>query len=116
MKYERAKHKLETKINDIKYELLSEVQQNTQKLDELNEFSNQSRHLEESLNQTQKNWGDDISGGSLFEPEEKAKLVDIVSIQSREIEALREEIRVLSLKGGHILPPAQPPNMLAGSL
>ena len=51
----------------------------------------------------------------MFEPEERAKLVDIVSIQSHEIEALREEIRVLSLKGGHILPPAQPPNMLAGS-
>ena len=33
-------------------------------------------------------------GGSLFEPEERAKLVDIVSIQSHEIEALREEIRV----------------------
>ena len=59
--------------------------------------------------------GDDIFGGSQFEPEEKVKLVDIVNIQSREIEALREEIRVLSLKGGHILPPAQPPNMLAGS-
>ena len=51
----------------------------------------------------------------MFEPEERAKLVDIVSVQSHKIEALREELRVLSLKEGHILPPAQPPNMLAGS-
>ena len=53
--------------------------------------------------------------GTCFEPEERAKLVDIVSVQSHKIEALREELRVLSLKEGHILPPAQPPNMLAGS-
>ena len=34
--------------------LLSEVQQITEKLDEFHKLSNQSRHLEESLNETQK--------------------------------------------------------------
>lgn len=37
--------------------LLSEVQQITEKLDEFHKLSNQSRHLEESLNQTQKKLG-----------------------------------------------------------
>lgn len=55
----------------------------------------------------------DISSGSVFDPEEKARLLDIVKIQSREIEALQEEIKILSHKGGHILPPTQPPHALS---
>ena len=52
----------------------------------------------------------DVGGKeSLFEPEEKAHLIQIVQLQSNEIENLRQEIRILSQKGGSVLPPAQPP-------
>ena len=54
-------------------------------------------------------------GSSAFEPEEKARLLQIVQIQNQEIHALREEIRVLSLKGGKLLPPPQAPGTMAGS-
>ena len=37
-----------------------------------------------------------------------------MKIQSREINALQEEIKLLSHKGGHILPPSQPPHALTG--
>lgn len=58
----------------------------------------------------------DVCGkGSLFEPEEKAHLMQIVQLQSSEIENLRREIQVLSQKGGSVLPPAQPPGATAAA-
>lgn len=48
-------------------------------------------------------------GESHLDEEEKQRLMQIVQIQSSEIEALRQEIRVLLCKGGNILPPSQPP-------
>ncbi len=41
--------------------------------------------------------------------EERERLLALVRIQVREIEAIREEIQVLQLKGGRIAPPPQPP-------
>ena len=35
--------------------------------------------------------------------------MQIVQLQGSEIENLRHEIRILSQKGGSVLPPAQPP-------
>ena len=55
---------------------------------------------------------DDNLTGGLYDKEEKRRLGDIVDIQSREIQALQEEIKILSHKGGHILPPTQPPHSL----
>ena len=40
---------------------------------------------------------------------ERKRLVQLVQLQAQEIEALKDEILLLSRKGGHILPPAQPP-------
>lgn len=48
-------------------------------------------------------------GESHLDEEEKQRLVQIVRIQASEIDALRQEIQVLLRKGGHILPPSQPP-------
>lgn len=41
--------------------------------------------------------------------EEYQKLLEIVRLQSLDIENLRGEIELLQKKGGHILPPTQPP-------
>ncbi len=41
--------------------------------------------------------------------EEHQKLLEIVKLQLLDIESVREEIQLLQYKGGHILPPAQPP-------
>ena len=40
---------------------------------------------------------------------ERQRLVQLVQLQAQEIDALKDEILLLSRKGGHILPPAQPP-------
>lgn len=41
--------------------------------------------------------------------EEHQKLLEIVKLQLLDIENVREEIHLLQHKGGHILPPTQPP-------
>ncbi|CAG5122903.1 unnamed protein product, partial [Candidula unifasciata] len=40
---------------------------------------------------------------------EKHRLIQLVQLQAQEMDALKEEINLLSRKGGHILPPAQAP-------
>lgn len=39
--------------------------------------------------------------------EERHHLVQLVHYQAREIESMKDEMMMLSRKGGHILPPAQ---------
>jgi WD40 repeat protein len=113
-KYEKSKKKIEREVSDIQDELLVEIRRHTEKLDELNEVTNLCRQLEEELNERQKNLEmDDSLTGGLYDMEEKRRLGDIVDIQSREIQALQEEIKILSHKGGHILPPTQPPHSLS---
>lgn len=35
--------------------------------------------------------------------------MQLVQLQAQEIDSLKDEITLLSRKGGHILPPSQPP-------
>ena len=47
--------------------------------------------------------------------QERQRLHTLVQLQAQEIEALKSEISVLSRKGGHILPPTQPPALTQSS-
>lgn len=53
--------------------------------------------------------GEEYSGARKADVHEKQRLIQLVQLQAQEIDALKEEIMLLSRKGGHILPPAQPP-------
>ena len=44
--------------------------------------------------------------------EEQEKLMEIVRLQALDIETVKGEIKLLQHKGGHILPPTQPPASL----
>jgi len=46
---------------------------------------------------------------------EQQRLQHLVTLQSQEIMALKDEIRTLSHKGGHVLPPTQPPMAAAAA-
>jgi len=51
-----------------------------------------------------------VAGGDLKpDGHEQRQLLQLVRLQAADIEALRAEIQLLSHKGGHILPPSQPP-------
>lgn len=53
--------------------------------------------------------GGEFSGVRKADLHERQRLIQLVQLQAQEVDALKEEIVMLSHKGGHILPPAQPP-------
>ena len=55
----------------------------------------------------------EVSGGgdSHLSKEEHERLLEIIHLQSVDIESVKEEIKILQHKGGHILPPNQPPTI-----
>lgn len=53
--------------------------------------------------------GQEYTGARKADLRERQRLIQLVQLQAQEIDALKEEIMLLSRKGGHILPPAQPP-------
>ncbi|XP_078590601.1 cilia- and flagella-associated protein 44-like isoform X5 [Branchiostoma floridae x Branchiostoma japonicum] len=82
---------------------------NTQLLDQLNLLLGERKELETALDARQKNLGGEYQGNRRADMRERQRLIQLVQLQAQEIEALKEEIGLLSRKGGHILPPAQPP-------
>lgn len=52
--------------------------------------------------------GGEFRGNRKTDLEEQQRLVQLVQLQSQEIDALKNEISVLSRKGGHIMPPPGP--------
>ncbi|KAJ8316119.1 hypothetical protein KUTeg_006133 [Tegillarca granosa] len=68
------------------------------------------RLTEIQCSEEQLEWdGEEYSGARKSDVREKQRLIQLVQLQAQEIDALKEEIMLLSRKGGHILPPAQPP-------
>ena len=51
--------------------------------------------------------GGEFSGERKSDIHERQRLIQLVHLQAQEVEALKEEITLLSRKGGHILPPTQ---------
>ncbi|CAG2237888.1 CFAP44 [Mytilus edulis] len=97
------------KIKDKKNKITLLIRDNTNRLDQLNLLMNEQKQFEKSLDSRQKNLGEEYSGIRKADVHEKQRLIQLVQLQAQEIDALKEEIMLLSRKGGHILPPAQPP-------
>ena len=97
------------KIKDKKIRITSLIRDNTNRLDQLCVLMNEQKQFEKSLDSRQKNLGEEYSGARKADVHEKQRLIQLVQLQAQEIDALKEEIMLLSRKGGHILPPAQPP-------
>lgn len=53
--------------------------------------------------------GTQFQGRRHAEEDERQRLYQLVQSQAQEANALRQEINILSRKGGHILPPSQAP-------
>ncbi|XP_048254045.1 cilia- and flagella-associated protein 44-like isoform X2 [Haliotis rufescens] len=85
------------------------IRDNTNRLEQLNMLMMEKKDLEASLDSRQKNLGEEYTGQRKADLNEKQRLIQLVQLQAQEIDALKEEIMLLSRKGGHILPPAQPP-------
>ena len=85
------------------------TRENTQRLDTFTVLLQEKKELEQMLNSRQKSLGTEFTGSRKADIRERQRLVQLVQLQAQEIDALKDEITLLSRKGGHILPPAQPP-------
>ncbi|XP_063718325.1 cilia- and flagella-associated protein 44-like isoform X2 [Symsagittifera roscoffensis] len=82
---------------------------NTRRINQMTMLLEEQKVIEDTLNAKQKKLGGEYEGKRKADVRERERLIQLVQLQSQEIEALKEEITLLSRKGGHILPPAQPP-------
>ncbi|XP_043929077.1 cilia- and flagella-associated protein 44 [Protopterus annectens] len=96
-------------ISQQKDQLTLVTKEQTLRLQQMNALLLEKKDLENKLEARQKNTGKEFQGMRKAEVEERQRLVNLVQLQVQEIETLREEIDLLSRKGGHILPPSQPP-------
>ncbi|ELU09473.1 hypothetical protein CAPTEDRAFT_174833 [Capitella teleta] len=103
------------KIAEHKDHITNLVRENTNRLDQLNMLVGERRDYEVQLDSRQKNLGSEYSGVRQADLHERQRLIQLVHLQAQEVEALKDEILLLSRKGGHILPPAQPPMPSSGS-
>ncbi|XP_070551975.1 cilia- and flagella-associated protein 44-like isoform X2 [Ptychodera flava] len=101
--------KIEDKIALKKERITELTRDNTEKLEQLTLLLGENKELETQLDSRQKNLGGEFQGARKADMRERQRLIQLVQLQAQEIDALKEEIGLLSRKGGHILPPTQPP-------
>lgn len=101
--------KWNSKIDSFKGKVTQLTRENTQRLDTFTVLLQEKKELEQMLNSRQKSLGTEFTESRKADIRERQRLVQLVQLQAQEIDALKDEITLLSRKGGHILPPAQPP-------
>jgi len=97
------------KIDALQSKLTGLIRENTRRMDTYTTLLQERKHLEQKLDSRQKDLGSEFHGSRKADLEERQRLVQLVQLQAQEIDALKNEIQVLTRKGGHILPPTQPP-------
>jgi len=107
VKYSRKLNEWDVQINQAKQRLLTSTRDHTGRLDTLNELTKDKQDLESVLDGKQKNLGGEYSGQRKADLKERQRLLQLVQLQAQEIDALKDEIGILSRKDGHILPPTQ---------
>jgi len=96
-------------VQQQKENILMLTRDNTRRINQMTMLLGEQKVIEDNLNAKQKKLGGEYEGKRKADVRERERLIQLVQLQSQEIEALKEEITLLSRKGGHILPPAQPP-------
>ncbi|KAI1891221.1 hypothetical protein AGOR_G00141550 [Albula goreensis] len=106
-----AKHTQElkywkTKLTESKRSLMDVSRQHTDRICTLNCLLKEKKKMEAKLDAQQRKMGAQFRDHR-SEEEDKRRLLKVVESQAQQMEALKQEIAMLSRKGGHILPPAQ---------
>jgi len=91
-------------------DLVTQTQENTELLENIATLSNEQFTLEKELNSSVSGVHVADQGPSLKkEVEERNRLIQLVKLQAKEVDALKAEINMLRRKGGHIYTPAVRP-------
>ncbi|KAI6658873.1 Cilia- and flagella-associated protein 44-like [Oopsacas minuta] len=95
---------------DLKKQELDEVLQlNTRRLRTLTQLMGKMSEYESKLEIGEKQLGSEFQSPESHLTSDNAELSNLVKMQAVQIEGLNHEIRILSLKTGHVPPPRPPP-------
>ena len=99
---------LDSSIKEAQHEYAEATRENTMRLQRLADLTDQQHTLEMALNSTQGQLSaaEDTSRSAGMDEQEKQRLVQLVRLQEREINALKAEINLLRMKGGHVYTPS----------
>jgi hypothetical protein len=110
---EKEVHQIHIKHRRLKEKLLDVTKTNTSKLNEIAELNGRQFFLEKELNSNKAGMQVADDGPTMKqETEERNRLVSLVKLQAKEVDALKAEINLLRRKGGHIYAPPPPPELL----
>jgi hypothetical protein len=105
-KNEREIRGMEVKSRGLKETLLQATQENTELLSAIADLSGRQFHLEKELNSGSSGVNVNDAGPAIrSEVEERNRLVGLVKLQAKEIDALKAEINLLRRKTGHVYVP-----------
>ncbi|XP_034144335.1 cilia- and flagella-associated protein 44 isoform X2 [Esox lucius] len=106
--YTQELRQWEVKVTEARQILTELTRHHTKHLLSMNSLLCQKKELEDKLNTRQSKMGAHFLACQPAEAkEERQRLNKLVQSQAQEAEALRQEISILSRKGGNILPPSQ---------
>ena len=106
---------LKTNHKKLREKLLQLTKVNTEKLNQIAQLNARQFFLEKELNG--KGGGMQVADDGPTvrqETEERNRLVALVKLQAKEVDALKAEINLLRRKGGHIYAPPPPPELMGG--
>lgn len=98
--------KLRREIASSQEGLIETTQENTVNLERIAQLTNQQQTLERDLNSGGGGGAGDQAGIMRRDVEERNRLVQLVKLQAKEVDALKAEINMLRRKGGHVYTPA----------
>ena len=98
--------KLKREVAKAQEKLIETTQENTVHLERIAQLTHQQQTLEKDLNTGSGAGAGDQSGIARRDVEERNRLVQLVKLQAKEVDALKAEINMLRRKGGHVYTPA----------
>ncbi|XP_064878214.1 cilia- and flagella-associated protein 44 [Oncorhynchus nerka] len=107
--YTQEVRQWEVKVTEARHAVTEVTRHHTERLLSMNSLLSQKKEMEDKLNTRQSRMGTQFQGRRHAEEDERRRLYQLVQSQAQEANALRQEINILSRKGGHILPPSQAP-------
>jgi len=93
------------RVEEAGQELANITALNTEKLERVSELTAKQHKLEKALNSTQTKMVAEVGPSKEQLRGEREKLVSLVKLQAKEMEALKAEINMLRRKGGHVYTP-----------
>eukprot|EP00948_MAST-09A_sp_MAST-9A-sp1_P001597 g1597.t1 len=108
LKFDRNRMEREKNLDQTKQSLLKCTQENTKLLRAIAELTQEKQNMEDQLDSSAKEVSKAGKGPQMqMEYRERNRLIQLVKVQAKEVDALKAEINMLRRKTGHLYTPNQ---------